>query len=177
MPRAKNGSSTKIGVIWQKSDFWTKNRNFGPKKRLPLLWIDAKMINLGNLKFFLIRPSPPRRVQGHNMSGSSYRQRLQSRTSGSPSSYERMLQLCSNSNLKIEIVAKNLLASVPWQISPSYLVVVFLHMRSSSRDFLQPSGFAEGRKYLGRNPYSIYSLLTRCHVSNQIKTLTSQGFP
>ena len=31
MPRAKNGSSTKIGVIWQKSDFWAKNRNFGPK--------------------------------------------------------------------------------------------------------------------------------------------------
>merc|ERR1711867_78686 len=36
MPRAKNGSSTKIGVIWQKSDFWTKNRNFGPKKEVPL---------------------------------------------------------------------------------------------------------------------------------------------
>ena len=33
MPRAKNGSSTKIGVVWQKSDFWAKNRNFGPKKR------------------------------------------------------------------------------------------------------------------------------------------------
>ena len=33
MPRAKNGSLTKIGVVWQKSDFWTKNRNFGPKKR------------------------------------------------------------------------------------------------------------------------------------------------
>ena len=33
MPRAKNGSSTKIGVVWQKSDFWTKNRNIGPKKR------------------------------------------------------------------------------------------------------------------------------------------------
>ena len=30
MPRAKNGSLTKIGVVWQKSDFWTKNRNFGP---------------------------------------------------------------------------------------------------------------------------------------------------
>ena len=26
MPRAKIGSSTKIGVVWQKSDFWTKNR-------------------------------------------------------------------------------------------------------------------------------------------------------
>ena len=25
MPRAKNGSSTKIGVVWQKSDFWAKN--------------------------------------------------------------------------------------------------------------------------------------------------------
>merc|ERR1711884_765696 len=33
MVRAKIGSSTKIGVVWQKSDFWTKNRNFGPKKR------------------------------------------------------------------------------------------------------------------------------------------------
>ena len=33
MSRAKNGSSTKIGVVWQKSDFWAKNRNFGPKKR------------------------------------------------------------------------------------------------------------------------------------------------
>ena len=32
MPRAKNGSLTKIGV-WQKSDFWTKNGNFGPKKK------------------------------------------------------------------------------------------------------------------------------------------------
>ena len=32
MPRAKNGLLTKIGVIWQKSDFWTKNRDFGPKK-------------------------------------------------------------------------------------------------------------------------------------------------
>ena len=32
MVRAKNGSSTKIGVVWQKSDFWTKNQNFGPKK-------------------------------------------------------------------------------------------------------------------------------------------------
>ena len=37
MPRAKNGSSTKIGVIWQKSDFWAKNQNFGPKKRESLL--------------------------------------------------------------------------------------------------------------------------------------------
>ena len=37
MPRAKNGSWTKIGVIWQKLDFSTKNRNFGPKKRHPLL--------------------------------------------------------------------------------------------------------------------------------------------
>ena len=33
MPRAKNGSSTKIWVVWQKSDFLAKNRNFGPKKR------------------------------------------------------------------------------------------------------------------------------------------------
>merc|ERR1711867_216615 len=33
MARAKNGSSTKIGVVWQKSDFWAKNRSFGPKKK------------------------------------------------------------------------------------------------------------------------------------------------
>ena len=33
MTRAKNGSSTKIGVVWQKSDFLAKNWNFGPKKR------------------------------------------------------------------------------------------------------------------------------------------------
>ena len=32
MVMAKNGSLTKIGVVWQKSYFWTKNRNFGPKK-------------------------------------------------------------------------------------------------------------------------------------------------
>ena len=37
MSRAKNGSSTKIGVVWQKSDFLAKNRNFGPKKRHSLL--------------------------------------------------------------------------------------------------------------------------------------------
>ena len=38
MTRAKNGSSTKIGVVWQKLDFWAKNRNFGPKKRRSLLY-------------------------------------------------------------------------------------------------------------------------------------------
>ena len=37
MPRAKIGSSTKIGVIWQKSDFWAKNQDFGPKKKCSLL--------------------------------------------------------------------------------------------------------------------------------------------
>ena len=36
-PRATNGPLTKIGVVWQKSDFWTKNRNFGPKKKESLL--------------------------------------------------------------------------------------------------------------------------------------------
>ena len=39
MPRAKKGSLTKIGVVWQKSDFWTKNRDFGPKKKDSLLRI------------------------------------------------------------------------------------------------------------------------------------------
>ena len=33
MPRATNGSSIKIGVILQKSDFWQKNEILGPKKR------------------------------------------------------------------------------------------------------------------------------------------------
>ena len=42
----------------------------------------------------------------------------------------------------------DLLASVPWQESPSYLVVVFLHILSSSLDFLYPSGLCDGRKYL-----------------------------
>ena len=35
MPKAKNGSLTKIVVVWQKLDFWTKKRNFGPKKNGP----------------------------------------------------------------------------------------------------------------------------------------------
>ena len=30
--RATNGPLTKIGVVWQKSDFWAQNRDFGPKK-------------------------------------------------------------------------------------------------------------------------------------------------
>ena len=30
-PRATNGLLTKIGVVWQKSDFLAKNRDFGPK--------------------------------------------------------------------------------------------------------------------------------------------------
>ena len=36
-PRAKNGSLIKIRVVWQKLDFWTKNRDFGPKKKRSLL--------------------------------------------------------------------------------------------------------------------------------------------
>ena len=47
MPRAKNVSSTKIGVVWQKSDFWTKNRNFGPKKRRSLLGIHHVLAMIG----------------------------------------------------------------------------------------------------------------------------------
>ena len=39
MSRAKNWSSTKIGDLWQKSDFLAKNQNFGPKKRHSLLGI------------------------------------------------------------------------------------------------------------------------------------------
>ena len=47
MSRAKNGSSTKIGVVWQKSDFWAKNRNFGPKKKVPLLVIHHVLTTTG----------------------------------------------------------------------------------------------------------------------------------
>ena len=36
--RSTNGPLTKIGVVWQKSDFLAKNRNFGPKKRHSLLY-------------------------------------------------------------------------------------------------------------------------------------------
>ena len=32
MPRSKNGALTKIGVVWQKSDFWTKSEILGSKK-------------------------------------------------------------------------------------------------------------------------------------------------
>ena len=41
------GSSTKIGVVWQKTDFWTKNRNFGPKKRGPLFIISHVLATTG----------------------------------------------------------------------------------------------------------------------------------
>ena len=49
MPRAKNGSLTKIGVVWQKSDFWTKNQNFGPKKEahsftLTMFWPQTEKV-------------------------------------------------------------------------------------------------------------------------------------
>ena len=47
MVRAKNGSLTKIGVVWQKSDFWTKNRNFGPKKRGPLFYSNHVLATTG----------------------------------------------------------------------------------------------------------------------------------
>ena len=47
MVRAKNGSLIKIGVIWQKSDFWTKNRNFRPKKRGLLFRISHVLATTG----------------------------------------------------------------------------------------------------------------------------------
>ena len=34
---AKNGSLTKIGVVWQTLEFLAKNRDFGPKKKRSLL--------------------------------------------------------------------------------------------------------------------------------------------
>ena len=47
MPRAKDGSSTKIGFVWQKLDFLAKNRNFGPKKEVPLLGIHHVLATTG----------------------------------------------------------------------------------------------------------------------------------
>ena len=47
MSRAKNGSSTKIGVVWQKSDFLAKNWNFGPKKEVPLLYSNHVLATTG----------------------------------------------------------------------------------------------------------------------------------
>ena len=32
-------SKLRCRVVWQKSDFWAKNRNFGPKKEVPLFRI------------------------------------------------------------------------------------------------------------------------------------------
>ena len=64
MPRAKNVSLTKIGVVWQKSDFWTKNRDFGPKKSihflgLAMFWprpekvVQRKKVPSSETEFFL----------------------------------------------------------------------------------------------------------------------------
>ena len=47
MPRAKNGSSTKNGVVLQKLDFWAKNQNLGPKKRHSLLVIHHVLATTG----------------------------------------------------------------------------------------------------------------------------------
>ena len=46
MPRAKYGSLTKIWVVWQKSDFFAKNRDFGPKKG-PLLYSNHVLATTG----------------------------------------------------------------------------------------------------------------------------------
>ena len=43
MPRVNNGPSTKIGVIWQNSDLWAKNQNFGLKKKKSLLYSNHVM--------------------------------------------------------------------------------------------------------------------------------------
>ena len=47
MPRAKDGSLTKIGVIWQKSDFWTKYRDYGPKKNVTLFQVHHVLATIG----------------------------------------------------------------------------------------------------------------------------------
>ena len=36
-----------FGVVWQKSDFWTKNRNFGPKKKESLLYSNHVLATTG----------------------------------------------------------------------------------------------------------------------------------
>ena len=46
-PRATNGLLTKIGVVWEKSDFLAKNRDFGPKKRVPLLYSNHVLATTG----------------------------------------------------------------------------------------------------------------------------------
>ena len=43
MPRVNNGPSTKVGVIWQNSDLWAKNWNFGLKKKKSLLYSNHVM--------------------------------------------------------------------------------------------------------------------------------------
>ena len=47
MVRANNGSLTKIGVVRQKSDFWTKNPNFGPQKKVSLFGIHHVLAKTG----------------------------------------------------------------------------------------------------------------------------------
>ena len=43
MLRVNNGPSTKIGVIWQNSDSWATNWNFGLKKKKSLLYSNHVM--------------------------------------------------------------------------------------------------------------------------------------
>ena len=45
--RVNNGPSTKIGVIWQNSDLWAKNWNFGLKKKKSLLYSNHVMATTG----------------------------------------------------------------------------------------------------------------------------------
>ena len=44
---ATNESLTKIGVVWQKSDFWTKDQDFGTKKKRSLLEVQHVLATLG----------------------------------------------------------------------------------------------------------------------------------
>ena len=41
------GHQPKLGSYGKKSDFWTKNRNFGPKKKEPLLGIHHVLATTG----------------------------------------------------------------------------------------------------------------------------------
>ena len=55
MPRAKNGSLTKIGVLWQKLDFLAKTEISGPKKTLldsnPVLAMTGKSYSKKQVAF------------------------------------------------------------------------------------------------------------------------------
>ena len=75
-PRATNGLLAKIGVVWQKLDFWAKIEILGPKKKLTSCWTscsshDQKKLFKG--KSFLFSEIPARTgsvvILGHFLDG------------------------------------------------------------------------------------------------------------